>query len=240
MKIALLGYGKMGKEVEKAALKRGHEIVLKIDVANPGDLSPENLSGADAAIEFTTPQTAPENIRACLNAGLPVVVGTTGWYAHFDELAALCRQREGTLFHATNFSIGVAIFFHMNRMLAGIMNAHPDYEVSIEEIHHTRKLDAPSGTAITAAEAILEQILRKEGWENAEKTSGENKLLIKSLREGDVPGTHTVTYRSGIDSIELKHTAFSREGFASGAVAAAEWVRDRKGVFTMSDMLRFN
>lgn len=240
MKIALLGYGKMGREVEKAALRSGHEVILKVDISNPGDLSPEILSRADAAIEFTTPETAPGNIKACFKAGLPVIVGTTGWYAHFDELTALCRQEEGTLFHATNFSIGVAVFFHLNRVLAGIMNSQTDYDVSMEEIHHTRKLDAPSGTAITAAEIILEQIDRKANWENGEKASAESKLLITSIRKEDIPGTHTVTYQSGIDAIELKHTAFSRAGFASGAVAAAEWVKDRKGVFTMNDMLRFN
>lgn len=239
MKIAILGYGKMGKEVEKAALKRGHEIVLKVDLANPDDLRPEKLRLADAAIEFTTPQTAPGNMEACFKAGLPVVVGTTGWYEQFDRLAARCRQENGTLFHATNFSIGVAIFFHMNRVLAGIMDRHESYQVSMEEIHHTQKLDAPSGTAITAAEAILEQISRKKGWENGEKASAEDQLLITSLRQENVPGTHTVSYRSAIDSIQLKHTAFSREGFASGAVAAAEWVKDRKGIFTMNDMLRF-
>lgn len=229
----------MGREVEKAALRRGHEIVLRVDVSNPDDLSAENLSKADAAIEFTTPGTAPENILTCFEAGTPVIVGTTGWYSHFDELAARCREAEGTLFHATNFSIGVAIFFHMNSVLAGIMNDRPDYEVSIEEIHHTQKLDAPSGTAITAAEGIMEQIPRKKAWENGTEATSESKLLITSLREENVPGTHTVTYRSGIDSVELRHTAFSREGFASGAVAAAEWVKDKKGIFTMRDMLRF-
>lgn len=239
MKIALLGYGKMGREVEKAALERGHEIVLKIDVSNPGDLSPENLSRADAAIEFTTPQTAPGNIQACFEAGVPVIVGTTGWYGRFEELSALCRQREGTLFHATNFSIGVAIFFHINRLLAGIMNGHPAYDVSMEEVHHAQKLDAPSGTAITAAETILEQLTRKEGWENGEKASSESKLLITSLRKDNIPGTHTVSYQSEIDSIEFRHTAFNRAGFATGAVAAAEWVKDKKGIFTMSDMLNF-
>lgn len=240
MKIALLGYGKMGKEVEKAARKRGHDIVLTVDVSNPEDLAPEQLSQADVAIEFTTPATAPDNIRACFKAGVPVVVGTTGWYDRFDQLASECGERGGTLFHATNFSIGVAIFFHLNRVLAGIMNVHPDYDVSMEEVHHTQKLDAPSGTAITAAEDILAQLDRKNGWENGTSASAEDKLLIRSIRKENIPGTHTVTYRSEIDSIELQHTAFSREGFASGAVAAAEWVRDRKGVFTMRDMLQFN
>lgn len=240
MKIALLGYGKMGKEVEKAARKRGHDIVLTVDVSNPEDLAPEQLSQADVAIEFTTPATAPDNIRACFKAGVPVVVGTTGWYDRFDQLASECGEKGGTLFHATNFSIGVAIFFHLNRVLAGIMNVHPDYDVSMEEVHHTQKLDAPSGTAITAAEDILAQLDRKSGWENGTSASAEDKLLIRSIRKENIPGTHTVTYRSEIDSIELQHTAFSREGFASGAVAAAEWVRDRKGVFTMRDMLQFN
>lgn len=229
----------MGREVEKAALKKGHEIVLRIDVSNPGDLSPENLSMADAAVEFTTPATAPGNIKACFEAGIPVIVGTTGWYGHFDELSALCREKDATLFHATNFSIGVAIFFHINRLLAGVMNGHPSYDVSMEEIHHVHKLDAPSGTAITAAEAILQRLDRKAQWENREKASSESKLLITSVRKDNVPGTHTVTYQSEIDSIELRHTAFSRAGFASGAVAAAQWVKGRKGVFTMDDMLNF-
>lgn len=240
MKIALLGYGKMGREVERLALARGHEVVLKVDISNPEDRAPEILSLADVAIEFSTPQTAQENIRACFEAGVPVVVGTTGWYDQFDVLTSECRKKNGTLFHATNFSIGVAIFFHMNRVLASIMNGHTDYDVSMEEIHHTQKLDAPSGTAITAAEDILRYLDRKKAWENGEIPSGDDKLLITSVREENIPGTHTVTYWSGIDSIELKHTAFSREGFASGAVAAAEWVKGRQGVFTMRDMLQFN
>lgn len=250
MKLALLGYGKMGKAIEKIAVNRGHEIVLKVDADNLGDRTPEQLSKADAAIEFTTPATARENIMACFQAGVPVVVGTTGWYQHFDDLAETCIRDKQALFYATNFSIGVNIFFHINKILAGIMNTREEYDVQIEEVHHTQKLDAPSGTAITAAEGIAEAIARKTGWESHllpaappaadTPSAGQDKITITSVRKDNIPGTHTVTYGSEVDAIELKHTAFSRTGFATGAVAAAEWVRDKKGVFTMKDMLDFN
>lgn len=251
MKIALLGYGKMGREVERIALRAGHEITLRVDVSNPGDCVPSKLSAADAAIEFSTPASAPANIQTCLEAGVPIVVGTTGWYDRFGELTALCREKGGAMFHATNFSIGVAIFFHLNKVLAGIMDRQETYDIRMEEIHHTQKLDAPSGTAITAAEGILGALSRKNGWVNRLVGPEEagvlppggtvpgDKLLITSVRKDDIPGTHTVSYRSEIDSIELRHTAFGREGFARGAVAAAEWLKGRQGVFSMEDLLNF-
>ena len=219
MKIALLGYGKMGKTIERIALERGHEIVLKVDA--PGDY---DLSKAQVAIEFSTPQSAFANISKALSLGLPTVAGTTGWLEHYPEAVALCKAHEAAFLYASNFSIGVNIF----------MQKYPEYAVSIEEIHHTQKLDAPSGTAITLAQEIIEQT-GKVGWELGETT--EDKIPITAKRIENVPGTHIVTYKSVVDTLEIKHTAHSRDGFALGAVLAAEWIVDKKGVFSMKDVL---
>ena len=229
MKIALLGYGKMGKTIERIALERGHEIVLKVDA--PGDY---DLSKAQVAIEFSTPQSAFTNISKALSLGLPTVAGTTGWLEHYPEAVALCKAHEAAFLYASNFSIGVNIFFELNKTLAQFMQKYPEYAVSIEEIHHTQKLDAPSGTAITLAQEIIEQT-DKVGWELGETT--EDKIPITAKRIENVPGTHIVTYKSVVDTLEIKHTAHSRDGFALGAVLAAEWIIDKKGVFSMKDVL---
>ena len=229
MKIALLGYGKMGKTIERIALERGHEIVLKVDA--PGDY---DLSKAQVAIEFSTPQSAFVNISKALSLGLPTVAGTTGWLEHYPEAVALCKAHEAAFLYASNFSIGVNIFFELNKTLAQLMRKYPEYAVSIEEIHHTQKLDAPSGTAITLAQEIIEQT-DKVGWELGETT--EDKIPITAKRIENVPGTHIVTYKSVVDTLEIKHTAHNREGFALGAVLAAEWIVDKKGVFSMKDVL---
>ncbi|MGI4021542.1 MAG: 4-hydroxy-tetrahydrodipicolinate reductase [Janthinobacterium lividum] len=249
MKIALLGYGKMGKMIEQIALERKHEIVLKIDHDNLHDLTTENLQKADVAIEFSTPHTVLGNIAHCFNAGVPVVVGATGWYDQLQIIKNECLQHNAALIYASNFSVGVNIFFHVNKMLAKVMSQFPNYEVQVEEIHHTQKLDAPSGTAITIAEGIIENIPVKEAWINV--VSGQvnddspvaitpNQLLIESHRIENVPGTHTVIYDSEVDTIEFKHTAHNRSGFALGAVLAAEWIKDRKGFFTAADLFNFN
>lgn len=229
MKIALLGYGKMGKTIERIALERGHEIVLKVDA--PGDY---DLSKAQVAIEFSTPLSAFANISKALSLGLPTVAGTTGWLEHYPEAVALCKVHEAAFLYASNFSIGVNIFFELNKTLAQFMQKYPEYAVSIEEIHHTQKLDAPSGTAITLAQEIIEQT-DKVGWELGETT--EDKIPITAKRIDNVPGTHLVTYKSVVDTLEIKHTAHSRDGFALGAVLAAEWIVDKKGVFSMKDVL---
>jgi 4-hydroxy-tetrahydrodipicolinate reductase len=244
MKIALLGYGKMGKIIEKIATDRKHEIVLKIDHDNLYDLTPENLQQADVAIEFSTPSTVLNNIGHCFKAGVPIVIGTTGWYDQLPVVKQQCEENNGTLIYASNFSIGVNIFFHINRVLAKLMNAQPYYDVQVEEIHHLQKLDSPSGTAITIAEGILENLDYKKEWVNiltdnngdGEDTLKADQLLIESLRIDSVPGTHTVIYDSEVDTIEFKHTAHNRNGFALGAVLAAEWVSDKKGFFSVSDM----
>jgi len=248
MKIALLGYGKMGKMIERIALERKHEIVLQIGRQNLDELTTENLQKADVAIEFSTPHTVLGNIDFCFKANVPIVVGATGWYEKLNDVKMECLQRNASLIYASNFSIGVNIFFHMNKMLAKLMNRYPYYEVQVEEIHHTQKLDAPSGTAITIAEDIIENIPVKEAWVNV--VSGQvddtspvvikpGQLLIESHRIENVPGTHTVIYDSEVDSIEFKHTAHNRSGFALGAVLAAEWIKDRKGFFTATDLFNF-
>lgn len=248
MKIALLGYGKMGKMIEQIALERKNDIVLKIDHQNLHELTVKNLQLADVAIEFSTPHTVLNNVMLCFEAGIPVVVGATGWYEKLQEVKIECLQRNATLIYASNFSVGVNIFFHINKMLAKVMNRFLDYEVQVEEIHHTQKLDAPSGTAITIAEGIIENIPVKEAWVNVLTTDDKddndkienNQLLIESLRIEGVPGTHTVIYGSDVDTIEFKHTAHNRSGFALGAVLAAEWIKDRKGFFTAADLFNFN
>ncbi|WP_461449116.1 4-hydroxy-tetrahydrodipicolinate reductase [Mucilaginibacter sp.] len=247
MKIALIGYGKMGKIIEKIATDRKHEIVLKIDHENVHELTAENLQKADVAIEFTMPASVLGNINTCFNAGTPVVVGTTGWYDNLEQIKQECQASNGTLLYATNFSVGVNIFFHVNKLLAKLMNNYPYYDVQVEEIHHTQKLDSPSGTAITIAEGIIENIDSKDKWSNflvsddndSDANIKQNVLLIESLRIDSVPGTHTVIYDSEVDSIEFKHTAHNRNGFALGAVLAAEWVHDKKGFYSVQEMFNF-
>lgn len=230
MKIALLGYGKMGKEIEKIALERGHKIVLKIEKEEE-----YNIKTADVAIDFSIPSAAFFNVRNCFINQVPVVSGTTGWLDKYNEAVALCKKNNGSFIYASNFSLGVNLFFELNKQLATLMNSVKDYNLSIEEIHHTSKLDAPSGTAITLAEGIIEKS-NKKAWE-LNKTSNETTVPIMAKRIPDVPGTHHVIYSSEVDSIEISHTAFNRKGFALGAVVAAEWLINKKGVYTMKDVL---
>ena len=245
MKIALLGYGKMGQIIERFALDRGHEIVLKITVDNKEDLTESNLRKADVAIDFSAPDAALDNIYACFAANLPVVVGTTGWYGQLQEVKNECLTSNNTLLYGSNFSIGVNIFFHMNKVLAQLMNNFPAYEVQVEEIHHTQKLDSPSGTAMTIAEGIIDNLDRKTEWVNElvgtpfEEVLKKEELLIESHRIENIPGTHTVVYSSEVDEIEFKHTAHSRSGFALGAIVAAEWVEHRQGFYNITDIFNF-
>ena len=246
MKIALLGYGKMGRIIEQFALDRGHEIVLKIDENSLDQRTKENLQNADIAIDFSTPNSVISNINCCFEAGLPLVVGTTGWYDQLAEIKEECLATGNALLYASNFSVGVNVFFFVNEVLSKIMNRYPQYDVLVEEIHHTQKLDSPSGTAITIAEGILEGLDRKKTWVNELVGNGEElvtkpeQLLIESHRIEDVPGTHTVVYSSEVDDIEFKHKAHGRAGFALGAVLAAEWLLDKKGFYTVKDMFDFN
>jgi len=236
MKIILVGYGKMGRIIEQTALGRGHEIVGRIDLHNASDLNAGLAAAADAAIEFTGPHSAYDNVMKCLSLGLPVVCGSTGWLERYEEAAAYCRQQEGSLLYASNFSVGVNIFFELNKTLARLMAGHPGYEVSIREIHHTQKKDAPSGTAITLAEQVLRSVPGKEKWVN-EETGLPSDLVIQSERIDPYPGLHTVRYASAIDEIRITHEAHSRDGFALGAVLAAEFISGRKGIFSMKDVL---
>jgi len=249
MKIALLGYGKMGKMIEKIATDRQHQIVLKIDHDNLDDLTVENLQKADVAIEFSTPDTVLGNIKKCFEAGVPIVVGTTGWYGQLQQIKDSCLDSNNALIYASNFSVGVNVFFHLNEVLAKLMNKYPYYDVQVEEIHHTQKLDSPSGTAMTIAEGIIDNLDTKNEWVNTlDKNDNSDildqlkpdQLLIESLRIDSVPGTHTVIYDSEIDTIEFKHTAHNRSGFALGAVLAAEWIQGKKGFFTAKDMFNFD
>lgn len=235
MKVALLGFGKMGKAIESILMKNGHLVVLKITSENVDDLTPENIKKADVAIEFSTPESAEKNILFCLKNGVPVVAGTTGWIQSLVGLEERCLELNGTFLYASNFSIGVNIFFEVNERLAQLMRERNEYSVGVEEIHHTQKKDAPSGTAISLAHQIIEELPRIEGWTNDEPAEG--VLLIESRRERDVAGTHIVSYRSEIDDIEIRHTAHNRRGFAEGAVQAARFVIGKKGVFTMKDVL---
>lgn len=230
MKIALLGYGKMGKIIEKMALEKGHSVVFK----RMSNSSEGNFEDADVAIEFSSPEAAFDNISKALNAGIPIVSGTTGWLDKYDEITKLCEDRNGSFIYASNFSVGVNLFFSINDYAAKLMAQWKEYDVSVEEIHHTEKKDAPSGTAITIAETIL-KYSEKEEW----KLDGnkESELKITAKREEDVKGTHIVQYDSSIDTISLKHEAHSREGFAKGAILAAEWLMDKKGIFTMKNVL---
>jgi len=236
MKIALIGYGKMGQAIEEIALSKGHEIVLKIDISNAHEFTKENVSRADVAIEFTGPHSAFSNVMKCLEFGVPVVCGSTGWLEKWDEAVNYCKAQHGTLVYASNYSIGVNLFFELNSFLARLMNKHPEYNVSMEEIHHTQKKDAPSGTAITLAEQVLQHLSAKKQWMNEASTDPE-KLVIISERIDPAPGTHKVKYSSPIDDIEIIHTAHNRKGFAGGAVLAAEFTLGKKGIFGMKEVL---
>jgi 4-hydroxy-tetrahydrodipicolinate reductase len=238
MKIALIGYGKMGKEIEQIALSRGHSVVLKIDIDNTEELTIENLSNADVVIEFTSPATAVKNYLQCFEANVPVVSGTTGWLERKSEVETACKVKNGCFFYSSNFSLGVNIFFTMNKYLAQIMKEFPQYDVSMTEIHHTQKLDAPSGTAITLAEDIISLNKSKIKW-TIDEPKSDSELYIKPLREGVVPGIHTIKYESEVDFIEITHSAYNRKGLAFGAVLAAEFSIGRKGILSMSDILKF-
>lgn len=241
MKIALIGYGKMGKEIEKVIVdaNTADEIVLKITDDNLHEFNVENLKKADVAIEFTQPEAAVENIYKCFEAGIPVVVGTTAWLNRLDEVKKKCADTNGTIFFSPNYSVGVNIFWEVNRRLAQLMNSQPQYEVSMEEIHHTEKKDAPSGTAVKTAEVILKELDRKKEWSLQPNSNGQASIEIPIIakREPNVPGKHTVTYTSNVDYIEIKHEAKSRRGFAEGAVMAARFVIGKKGVYEMKDLL---
>jgi len=245
MKLALLGYGKMGQIIERFALERGHEVVLKISIDNLSDFTTANLAVADVAIDFSAPDAAVANIYKCFEAGVPVVVGTTGWYGKLQEIKNDCLSSNNTLLYGSNFSIGVNLFFHLNTVLAKLMNNYPAYEVQVEEIHHTQKLDAPSGTAMTIAEGIIDHLDRKSEWLNEvvgttiPDVIKNEQLLIESHRIENVPGTHTVVYSSEVDDIEIKHTAHNRAGFALGAVVAAEWLQNKQGFYNIADVFNF-
>jgi 4-hydroxy-tetrahydrodipicolinate reductase len=231
MNIALLGYGKMGKTIEQISLQRGHKIVLKIDKGDSAD----DISKADVAIDFSIPSAAVSNISNCLTNGVPVISGTTGWLNQFDDMVALCKERDGAFIYASNYSLGVNIFFELNKQLAKMMASLKQYNVSMEEIHHTQKLDAPSGTAITLAEGVIENT-DYSNWE-LDKSNSKNTLSIVAKRIENVPGTHIVNYKSEVDTISISHTAHNRQGFALGAVIAAEWIVGKTGVFSMKDVL---
>ena len=251
MNAAIIGYGKMGREIERLLVERGHGVGLIVDADNRGDLDAAHLRGIDVALEFTTPATAYDNIRACIDAGTPVVSGTTGWTDRLDELKTRCKERGGAFFYASNYSLGVNLLFRLNRQLAEMVGRVGGYDVRIEEVHHTQKKDAPSGTAITLAEGILDNLADKQGWvnyapgiahatnrvERSEDTPAD-RIEIRSVREGAVPGIHTVTYESDDDMLELKHTIKNRRTLAMGAVVAAEFLCGKQGVFGMDDLLR--
>lgn len=245
MNIILFGYGKMGQIIERFALQRGHQIHSVIDENNRADITPADIEDADIAIDFSTPEAVLNNIDLCFEAAVPLVVGTTGWYDHLEEVKSKCLNGNGALLYGSNFSIGVNVFFHINKLLAEAMNPYKQYDVQVEEIHHTHKLDAPSGTAITIAEGIIGQIDTKSTWVNNLIGEGEEiipktqQLLIESHRIDEVPGTHTVLYSSEVDQIEFKHTAHSRAGFALGAVVAAEWLQGKTGFYQVTEMFNF-
>ena len=236
MKIALIGYGKMGKAIEEVAIQRGHEIVLKIDEYNLADFNKDNISRAGVAIEFTGPHSAYENVKQALEFGIPLVCGSTGWLEKLEEVKKICNDRRGSFIYSSNYSVGVNIFFEINKKLAMLMAGHKDYEVQVTEIHHTAKKDAPSGTAITIAEQVLSAIKRKKKWVNHISDNTE-ELEIISERIDPAAGTHRVKYSSAIDDIEIVHTAHSRQGFALGAVLAAEFLKGKKGFYEMKDVL---
>lgn len=252
MKAAIIGYGKMGREIERVLAERGHETVLVIDQQNAAELDAQHLAGVDVALEFSTPETAYANIRTCLECGTAVVSGTTGWTDRLAELEALCRERGGAMFYASNYCLGVNLLFRLNRELAAMIRTlGADYDVRIGEVHHTQKQDAPSGTAITLAEGILAESDRKAGWVNYapgidraahrigdKSEAAADRIVIESIREGAVPGIHTVTYESADDTLELRHTIKNRRTLAAGAVTAAEFLCGRKGVYTMDDLFK--
>ncbi len=252
MKAAIIGYGKMGREIERILAERGHQTALVIDTDNTSQLDATHLAGIDVAIEFTTPQTAYANIRTCIEAGTPVVSGTTGWTERMPELQALCRQRNGAMFYASNYCLGVNLLFRLNRELAAMIERlGAAYDVRIDEVHHTQKKDAPSGTAITLAEDVIEHLTAKKGWVNyapgiehaanriaSPDKAAADRLVIGSVREGAVPGIHTVLYESEDDRIELRHTIKNRRTLALGAVVAAEFLCGRKGVYGMDDLMK--
>ncbi len=239
MKLALIGYGKMGKTIEQVALQRGHTIVLRITSANMHEMNLKQLSRADVAIEFTRPDSARENVLQCLSAGVNVICGTTGWNAHLNEAEECAQKYNAAFLYASNFSIGVNMFFEINKKLAQLMNGRADYQVTIEETHHTQKKDAPSGTAVTLAQHIIEGRSLENKWLLNDFTDP-NALPIISHRIGTVPGTHKITYSSAIDNLEITHTAHNRDGFAHGAVLAAEFILGKKGIFSMQDVLGIN
>ena len=236
MKIALIGYGKMGKAIEEIAVNRGHQVVLKIDEDNLADFNKKNIEKANVAIEFTGPHSAYENVKKALELDIPLVCGSTGWLERLDEIKKLCVERNGSFIYASNYSVGVNIFFEVNKKLAELMASQKDYEVQVKEIHHTQKKDAPSGTAITLAEQILGKLNRKKNWVNHISENVE-ELEIISERIDPAAGIHKIKYSSAIDDIEIIHTAHSRQGFALGAVLAAEYIHNKKGIFTMRDVL---
>lgn len=236
MDIAIIGYGKMGKEIERMALGRGHQIPLIIDVANAGDMTPENLSRAEVAIDFSIPGAAFDNIMHCFDADVPVVSGTTGWLDRYDAVAERCRRENKAFFYASNFSIGVNILFALNKHLARMMDHFGEYDMEIREVHHVHKLDAPSGTAITLAKDLISEVRRKDKWE-LDGAADKSTLKITAVRENEVPGIHTVAYRSEFDELSIMHSARSRKGFALGATMAAEFIRGKKGIYTMADLL---
>lgn len=238
MKICLIGYGKMGQTIEKIALAKGHSVSLRIDRHNAAELDQLDPSNTDVAIEFTQPDSAIGNILKCFEKQVPVVCGTTGWLKNWDDVVATCAQKGGSLLYASNFSLGVNIFFQLNKYLAAMMSNFPQYKAEIEEIHHTQKLDSPSGTAITLAEGIIHNHASYSNWVK-EVAMEPDQLPIRSLRIDPAPGTHTIFYNNPIDTLEIRHTAHSREGFASGAVMAAEWLIGKQGIFTMQQMLGF-
>lgn len=238
MKIALLGYGRMGKAIERIAVERGHRIVLIVDENNRAECTAEQLKQADVAIDFSVPAVAVANYKWCFDQGVPVVSGTTGWLDKWDEVAGYCNDKSCGFFYASNFSIGVNIFFHLNRYLAKVMASFKEYSVYVEETHHIHKLDAPSGTAITIAEGILENRPDYGSWKLADNQEPECGVLpVKAIREGEVPGIHSVLYKSAIDEIEIYHSAFSREGFALGAVMSAEFMQGKQGLYGMDELL---
>lgn len=237
MKIALTGYGKMGKEVEKMAVARNHEIILTIDNPEEWEAKSTLLAQADVAIEFSTPDSAVKNMIKCFKQGIPIVCGTTGWNDKLDYVSEQCKLLNGTLLYGSNFSIGVNIFFEINKLLAKLMNNQHEYGVNIEEIHHVNKLDAPSGTAISLANDIISNLDRKSSWTNME-ANNYNELEITSIRTDHVPGIHIVNYHSAADTIEIKHSANNRSGLALGALIAAEWIKGKKGVFTFHEILQ--
>lgn len=239
MNIAILGYGKIGREIEKTAVERNHNVALIIDIENQADLNQKNLSGVDVAIDFTVPDSAYSNILKCFEHNIPVVSGTTGWLDKLEEIISVCKEKSQAFFYAPNYSPGVNIFMYLNRYLAEIMNRFPDYEITIEETHHKQKLDAPSGTAIKLANDIIPAVGRKSKWE-PDNTSDKSSIKITSIRKEDVMGVHKITYDSPMDIIEIQHSAKSRKGFALGAVLAAEFIKGKKGYYTLNDLLQID